>query len=142
MKLSCANRSCELGPLTASDARVEIKATLPDGWSDNVRTCHVLWKRDGEATFHLECWKSVLKTARSRHSGSATVKRIAVGPAVPAMLQAEKMMIKEAAKTMETFDSEEDIRRAAKEAAALIRKASHCIAFTGQYHQQILYDLH
>ena len=91
----------------------------------------VRWKGNGEAAFHVECWKSVLKTARSRSSGT---KRSAA--AFPVMLQAERMMIKEAAKTMETFDSEEDVRKAAKEAAALIRKASYCIAFTGQ---QVVY---
>ena len=138
MSLSCANSRCELPLLTAPDARIEIKAVLPEGWSSVDNAC-VAWKRNGEAAFHIGCWRSVLKTARSRRSssairrkGSAAAGTVQPLPA-PVMLQTEKMMVMQAAKTLEMFDSEGDVRKAAKEAAQLILKARHCLAFTGHY---------
>ncbi|XP_076441442.1 uncharacterized protein LOC143280612 [Babylonia areolata] len=47
------------------------------------------------------------------------------------MKQAEKLMIVNAAKTLEKFDAMEDVKSAAKTAAALICNAKYCIAFTG-----------
>ena len=48
------------------------------------------------------------------------------------MVQSEKLMVCQAAKTAEMFDSEKEIEDAAKMVASLIQKSSHCTAFTGK----------
>lgn len=134
MSLVCACKTCKLPPLNASDARIEVKAVLPARFSPTDNVMHVNWKSNGEAAFHVCCWKSVLKMARSRQTSTSSKRKPSAADApspAPVMKQAEKLMVVEAANTAETFDSEEDMKKAAKKAATLILKARHCIAFTG-----------
>ena len=49
----------------------------------------------------------------------------------PKMTAVEKTMIKEAAKTHERHDSSDVFEKEGKRIAAMIRKASHCVCFTG-----------
>lgn len=58
-------------------------------------------------------------SARSRQTGKAAMKK------------SEKLMVRQASKTVEMFDSQEEVDSAAKAVARLIQKSTHCIAFTG-----------
>lgn len=118
--MKCHYKECKEQPLTSSDARVEIKTVLPPGWADSESSkasAVVQWRRSGEARFHKSCWKTVLSTARQE--GETTMK------------QSEKLMVQQASKTAERFDSLDEVSSAAKAVAGLIQKSRHCIAFTG-----------
>ncbi|KAL8612722.1 hypothetical protein ACOMHN_025373 [Nucella lapillus] len=131
MNLFCANVHCQRSPLSLPDGRIEIKAALPANWSRIKNKC-VKWKSNGEAAFHVDCWSTVLKMARSIGSrAGSSRKSLGNRSATHIMKQAEKLMIVNAAKSLEKFDSMEDIKSSAQKAAELIRSAKYCIAFTG-----------
>jgi hypothetical protein len=119
---------------------VEIKAATPSGWKRAIHTMTVKWKENGEAVFHVPCWEFLLKQARTRLAGTGNAKRskkrkldsASTKSAEPEMKEAEKLIIRQAVKTMESFDSHEDIRAAAKKAVEIIKNSLHCIAFTDQ----------
>ncbi|XP_065920603.1 NAD-dependent protein deacylase sirtuin-6-like [Dysidea avara] len=119
----CCFRRCTKGSgLLSSNEYVEIQAAIPKkGFSRILDACVVIWSDTGFARFHTQCWEDVLKTSRTRSIKKAAYKITAE----------EKMMIKDAAKTVEYHDSLEDIEKKAKTVAKLIQKSQHCIAFTG-----------
>ncbi len=78
----------------------------------------IKWKTSGEAALHLKCWEDILKAARSRKKPSILIKM-------------EKIMITQAAKTVEKHDSEDYINVEASRIADMIKTAQHCVAFTG-----------
>ena len=75
--------------------------------------------------------------ARARGSKTQGRKKSKTGSSSsdsePSMKQAEKLMVVQAAKTLEKFDSAEDMKTAAKKAAERILRSQHCIVFTGEY---------
>jgi len=118
----CFRRCTKRSELLSSNEYVEIQAAIPKrGFSRILGACVVTWSDTGSARFHSRCWEDVLKTSRTRSTKKAVYKITAE----------EKMMIKDAAKTVEYHDSLEDIVKKAKIVAKFILKSQHCIAFTG-----------
>lgn len=74
-----------------------------------------------QATFHQHCWETLLKDARRRKRTNATIKISLI----------EQTLIKDAAKAMEKHDSIATLRLASSRIASLMRKAKHCVVFTG-----------
>ena len=71
--------------------------------------------------FINNCWNLFIKTTRMRSKTNA-----------PLVLSAdEKKLVKEASKTSEYQDSLDIVINEASRIADLIRKAKHCVAFTG-----------
>ena len=120
---NCKFRYCLKGSkLSSSEEYVEIQAAIPKrGLSGIIGTCVVAWSDDGAAQFHASCWEEVLKASRVRNVKKAKYK----------MSSEEKLMVKDAAKTVEYHDSVEETTKKAKRIAKLIQQARHCIAFTG-----------
>jgi len=119
----CCFRRCIIGSeLLSSNEYVEIQAAIPKkGFSRILDACVITWSDTGSARLHTQCWKDMLKTSRTRNAKKAAYKITAE----------EKMMVKDAAKTVEYHDSLGDIETKAKTVAKLIQKSQHCIAFTG-----------
>lgn len=119
--MECGFKQCKLQPLAEADAHIKIKVAVLSGWADSDHNATlVAWKQNGEACFHKICWDAVLLAAQSRRrSGPGTMR------------QSEKLMVRQAGKTAESFDSLEEVKAAAKATAELIKKSPHCIAFTG-----------
>ena len=119
----CSFRHCLNGSkLCPEEEHVEVKAAMRKrGFAGFIGTCIVSWSHDGAARFHTSCWEEVLKTSRVRNVKKAKHK----------MSSEEKLMVKDAAKTVEYHDSVENLGKKAKRIAKLIQQAQHCIAFTG-----------
>ena len=103
-----------------NDGYVEIKTILPTNALAFVTSSAVDWSLQGDARFHEQCWKSLLKNCNARS------KRIALG-----ISDQEKELILEAAETAEYHDSAEDVKREAARIASLIRSSEHCVVFSG-----------
>lgn len=121
--LNCSFRHCPKGSKLFLDAEyAEVQAAMPKGsFSQIISTCIVAWSEDGTAQFHTSCWDEVLKASRVRNIKKAKYK----------MSSEERVMVRDAAKTVEYHDSVEDTEEKAKKIAKLIQQAQHCIAFTG-----------
>ena len=122
-QLTCSLRSCSSCLIdTSKQSRVEIQISLSDkaDLKKLIQCGGVKWSHCGEAIFHDKCWEVVLASARSR------VKNNVAG-----LTSAEKMLVKEAAKTLERHSSLEEVKREAAKITELIRNAKHCVAFTG-----------
>ena len=117
--VDCSGISCSACHLSISPeihSRVEIKSSPPPVNKSN--TPWILeWSADWSATLHAPCWEDAYKTARARGKNK--------------MQACEKKMILEGAKTVEKFDSLEEIKKEASKTASLILAANHCICFTG-----------
>lgn len=120
---NCSFRYCLKGlKLSSLEEHVEVQAAIPKrGFSGIIGTCVVVWSEDGGAQFHTSCWEEVLKASRIRNVKKAKYK----------MPSEEKLMVKDAAKTVEYHDSVEEIIKKAKKIAELVQQAQYCIAFTG-----------
>ena len=120
---NCSFRHCPEGlGFHSSEEHVEVQAAIPKrGFTAIISTCMVTWSDDGAAQFHSSCWEEVLKASRIRNTKKAKYK----------MSSEEKLMVKDAAKTVEYHDAVEEIGKKAKRIAELIQQAQHCIAFTG-----------
>ena len=119
---NCSFRYCRGSKLSSFEEHVEVQAAIPKrGFSGIIGTCVVVWGEDGAAQFHTSCWEEVLKASRVRNVKKAKYK----------MSSEEKLMVKDAAKTVEYHDSVEDTIKKAKRIAELIKQAQYCIAFTG-----------
>ncbi|XP_033736593.1 uncharacterized protein LOC117324873 [Pecten maximus] len=119
-KMSCSFKSCKTGSLNESECRIEVKTVLPKKTIDGSKLS-INWRTDGEAKFHKDCWNDVLKLSRSR-----TKKKDG-----PNMSQQEKILVKEAKKSFEQFDSLQHLCSEAKRVAQMITSSKHCVAFTG-----------
>lgn len=104
--------------------KVEVKTVLPTGGinASKTKSFQVLWKKNGEAVFHKDCWISLTKAARARKKYTE----------LPDLTAEEKVLVKEADKTAEYFDSLVGIKEEAKRVAKMIRKSGFCVAFTGK----------
>lgn len=121
-EMHCCYKACLLlTPLSDAEDRVEIKTVLPKSKHVSLSKFMVKWQKNGEAEFHKTCWNIVLKLARARSKKKD----------VPKMTCEEKVLVKEAAKTAEKFDSITTIISEAKRVADMIKSSSHCVAFTG-----------
>lgn len=117
----CSFNECKFRRITTSDARVEVRASVPKGGFSKLQEPKVKWRRSGDAVFHRECWDLIVKTCRMRSKKRA--------PFV--MSAAEKTLVKEALKTAEFHDSLDTVANEASRIADLINRAKHCVAFTG-----------
>lgn len=117
---NCSFRYCPKSlKFYSSEEHVEVQAATPK--RAIMGTYMVAWSDNGAAQFHTSCWKEVLKASRVRNIKKAKYK----------MSSEEKMMVKDAAKTVEYHDSVDDIGKKAKRIAELIQCTQYCIAFTG-----------
>lgn len=117
----CSFNECKFHRITTSDARVEVRASVPKGGFSKLQEPKVKWRRSGDAVFHRECWDLIVKTCRMRSKKRA--------PFV--MSAAEKTLVKEALKTAEFHDSLDTVANEASRIADLINRVKHCVAFTG-----------
>ncbi|XP_005094645.1 NAD-dependent protein deacetylase SRT1 [Aplysia californica] len=148
MEFSCRLKSCaHPHPLSSKSARVEVKSALPRGGLRKVEDkLAVRWKKNGEAVFHPACWQRLTEAAsqqkRKKRVKKKTVKKdkaLGMSGASPTtrdnlgahVIECERVMIQEASKTEEIFDSEEDVKEQAKRVALMIKSAKHCVFFTG-----------
>lgn len=120
--LICSFRDCTLNGIISCKAqsRLEIKAATNDTPNLQEQTV-VRWGPTGEAVFHEECWKMLLKAANQRKSKNSSLK----------MSRVEQGLIREAAKTVERHDSRISLETASSKIAALMKNAKHCVVFTG-----------
>ncbi|XP_060065330.1 NAD-dependent protein deacetylase Sirt6-like [Ylistrum balloti] len=118
--MSCSFKNCKSNSLDESECRIEAKTVLPKREFDESKLC-IRWRSDGEAKFHKDCWNDVLKLSRSRAKKKDG----------PNMSHQEKVLVKEAAKSFEQFDSFQHVCREAKRVAKMITSSKHCVAFTG-----------
>ena len=117
----CSFNECQLRQITTSDARVEVRASVPKGGFSKLQEPKVKWRRSGDAVFHRDCWDLLVKTCRMRSKKRALF----------VMSTAEKTLVKEALKTAEFHDSSGTVAAEASRIADLIKNAKHCVAFTG-----------
>lgn len=117
----CSFSDCNFLRITASDARVEVRTSVPKGGFSKLKSAKVKWRLSGDAVFHSNCWDIVVKTCRMRSKKRA--------PFVLSTL--EKSLVKEALKTAEFHDSLDTVAKEALRIADLIKNANHCVAFTG-----------
>ena len=114
----CKRRS----QILASDARVEVRTSMSKGSGRlNSKAMAVNWSTTGDAQFHYDCWELVVKSCRARN------KKRAPFP----MSDVEKRLVKKALKTAEFHDSFDTVAREAARIAELMKRAKHCVAFTG-----------
>lgn len=116
----CSYKNCKNISLDESECRIEAKTVLPKKRIDGSKLS-INWKSDGEAKFHKDCWGDILKLSRAR-----TKKKDG-----PNMSQQEKILVKEAKKSFEQFDSLQHLCSEAKRVAKMIISSKHCVAFTG-----------
>ncbi|KAJ8307673.1 hypothetical protein KUTeg_014777 [Tegillarca granosa] len=123
MELQCHLKVCKELLKVNERERVEVKTVLPTGGlnASKTQTFRVLWKNNGEAVFHKDCWTSLLKAARARKKYKD----------LPDLTVEEKVLVKEAAKTAEFFYSMSGMKEEAKRVVEMIRKSEFCVVFTG-----------
>ena len=122
LRTHCALKSCSGVIFPNTEQYVEVQTGLPErNLSAFLKKCAVNWRKQGEATFHEPCWKAALKSARARNQKKATVK----------LSFEEKVLIKEAAKTVEFHDSFQQVIKEGARIATLLKNSKHCIVFTG-----------
>lgn len=120
---NCCLLLCKNKTLSSDESRVEVQTAIPSGGISKLKSKLLIsWSKKGEAVFHSSCWEALLKSARAR-----TKKNMVY----PQMTVTEKAMVKEAAKTSECHDSSAVFKKEGKRIAELIKKASHCVCFTG-----------
>ena len=117
----CSFSDCKFPCITTSDARVEVRTSIPKGGFSKLQNAKVKWRRNGDAMFHRECWDIVVKTCGMRSKKRAPFVLSAV----------EKTLVKEARKTAEFHDSQVVLASEASRIAYIIKNAKHCVAFTG-----------
>lgn len=117
---TCCFKQCSESTFTDSCSSVEVKTTFPHGFKKKKLVLAVSWSANGEAIFHEQCWKNLLKCARAR-SKKSVIK----------LANEEKELIKEANKTAEYHDSMERLKDSATRIGELILNAKHCVVFTG-----------
>ena len=113
---NCSYKRCTSPALVEHDGKVEVCTVIPKKLP---ATTQVSWKKDGSAAFHPDCWKTVLSEARAVKRKNA------------ALTAAEKKMLKEASKTAEIHDSRDKVKGEGVRIAELIKRAKHCVCFTG-----------
>jgi len=119
----CSLIQCSEQGIVSVAARIEVCTILPSKVTKSEREKFVIrWSRRGEAVFHPECWQMVITSARARNKKNMKVKFLSA---------AEKLMVKEAAKTAERHDSKEDFEREAARIAEILKSSKHCVTFTG-----------
>ena len=123
--LSCSLKKCahSLGEISPHQhCHVEIKAAQPaTNLTTFLKGAAVNWSAAGEAMFHGDCWNRLLKDTRRRNPKNTTIH----------MSSAEQRLLREAAKTMEKHDSIAAVQSASSRIAELMRRAKHCVVFTG-----------
>ncbi|XP_003385596.1 PREDICTED: NAD-dependent protein deacetylase sirtuin-6-like [Amphimedon queenslandica] len=112
--LFCSLLSCSRPPFGEDDNRVEV-VSLP------YQSRTINWGEKGDGVFHKDCWEEILRNARLRNPKRATMK----------LEPSEKAKIKEAAKTVEYFDSVTSLKHKASMIVHLIMFSKHCVTFTG-----------
>ncbi|CAH1794561.1 unnamed protein product [Owenia fusiformis] len=112
----CTTKSELLDPENSS--RVEVKTTFPKSLIKSKSL--IDWSSKGEAKFHLACWELIQNASKSR----GRKQKIS-------LTNQEKAMVKEASDTAEFHDSHDVIKEKAAKVAELIKKAKHCVVFTG-----------
>jgi mono-ADP-ribosyltransferase sirtuin 6 len=120
--LTCSLKRCDhpQGEIVPQQhCHVEIKAALPV--SSFPQDTAVSWGKEGEAVLHEDCWSRLLKDTRRRNPKKAVIH---ISPV-------EKKLVREAAKTVEKHDSIEDLQRASSRIVRLLKRARHCVVFTG-----------
>lgn len=127
MPAHCALKSCQRSAAIASDEdRVETKVCLPKKLQEDPTLC-VSWSPDGNAVFHRACWEHLLSdNDADNEDDQPRRKRRRKGGR-----EAEAALIREAVEVAELHDSAVRVAAAAEEVAALLRKAKHCVFFTG-----------
>eukprot|EP00434_Breviolum_minutum_P030284 symbB.v1.2.026788.t2/scaffold2527.1/size76866/2 len=108
---TCSLLKCK-EPICDSDARVEVAISLKgEATSDSIDTL-VNWKDGTTMAFHKSCWESLLQ---ERASLSGT----------------ELQRMQQVAATAEHFDSFDDLKQKAQQAANILQQSSRPICFTG-----------
>ncbi len=111
----CSLQSCDSRQINIqTDSYVEIKATPLKG-------SIIAWGLNGDAKFHKTCWDNLLKSSRARNPKNITIK----------LSDKEKLLIKEASKTVEYHDSVDKVQIEGARIAELIKSSKHCIVFSG-----------
>ena len=110
----CSLLSCSRPPFGEDDDKAEV-VCLP--YESRI----INWGEKGDGVFHKDCWQEILRNARLRNPKKATMK----------LELSEKAKIKEAAKTVEYFDSVTSLKHKASMIVHLIMSSKHCVAFTG-----------
>lgn len=119
--MHCSFNDCKFYRITNSDARVEVRTSIPKGGFAKLKNLKIKWRRNGDAVFHRDCWDILAKTCRMRSTKRA-----------PFVLSAfEKTLLKDALKTAEFHDAQKAVASEASRIADLIKNAKHCVAFTG-----------
>lgn len=125
--MKCCLKNCGKDIDIQTESRIEVKTVLPSRFSgENFR---VSWNEDGEAKFHSDCWQHLLqmRTTVNRKVGGKRSQ----SNSVDFITKQEKVLIREAKKTGEYFDSVEQIKHEASRVAGMLKSAKHCVAFTG-----------
>lgn len=117
----CSFNDCKFPRISNSEARAEVRTSVPKGGFSKRRNSKVKWTRSGDGIFHRDCWDLLVKTCRVRSKKNA--------PFVLSTI--DKTLVKEALKTAEYHDSLDTVANEASRIADLIRNAKHCVAFTG-----------
>jgi mono-ADP-ribosyltransferase sirtuin 6 len=121
MSFNCSFKDCSSGKIDINDGRVEIRATLPKKKSKDFKTFKLQWQENGDALLHHSCWEKIIKAYRARSKKSVAF----------VMSTKEKALVREAIKTAEFHDSDEQLEEEAKRITKMIRKAEHCVVFSG-----------
>lgn len=80
------------------------------------------WDEHGTATFHIDCWNALRRSASAETPASISI----------VLTEMEKDMIKEAARTAETHYSSKSVEQEGERIANLLKSSNYCIAFTGK----------
>ncbi|XP_069124844.1 NAD-dependent protein deacetylase Sirt6-like isoform X2 [Argopecten irradians] len=148
----CCLRTCVNKCLKPSDNKVHVRAPCQykesglenkDGQNDTKAEMLAEWDENGEAKFHMKCWKLLRGVAWQKSENVSTANNNLVknnNSNLPSMHQVggnlkiserEKHLVAEASLTVEFYSSDVMLKREAKRIASMLRKCKYSIVFTG-----------
>ncbi|OWF49786.1 NAD-dependent protein deacetylase SRT1-like [Mizuhopecten yessoensis] len=143
---NCCLKTCKNKGLKPSDNKVHVRAPYQNkesGLEAREDEMLAVWDGNGEAKFHMKCWK-IIREAAARKTNNNNMangnhvtnnnNHVTVGNQVTSNIhvtELEKLLVAEASMTVEFYNSDVMLKREAKRIASMLKKCKYSVVFTG-----------
>ncbi|XP_021344745.1 uncharacterized protein LOC110444705, partial [Mizuhopecten yessoensis] len=142
---NCCLKTCKNKGLKPSDNKVHVRAPYQNkesGLEAREDEMLAVWDGNGEAKFHMKCWK-IIREAAARKTNNNNMangnhqtnnnNHVTVGNQVTSNIhvtELEKLLVAEASMTVEFYNSDVMLKREAKRIASMLKKCKYSVVFT------------
>ncbi|XP_060065367.1 NAD-dependent protein deacylase sirtuin-6-like [Ylistrum balloti] len=142
----CCLKMCSNKSLKPSDNKVHVRAPYQrkeGGFNAKEAEMLAVWDVNGEAKFHMKCWKTMREAATKKSKSDNNLQNSNnvksnnhvtpenQGSCNTHITELEKLLVAEASLTVEFYNSDVTLKREAKRIASMLRKCKYSIVFTG-----------